>query len=292
MHVTPGLDALHALVPRRSGQARGIALVGKRVRPKAGDVLEVGLRDGRLAYLQMVAESPMGDVARVLAGRHRPRPSDVASLVAAPHEYLIFAMLGQLVRDGHAVRIGGWLVPDGTWSGLRLSPRYDRSMRVEAWLVTDGRTARQRLESLPDSVRKEFPIWQIGDSQHVADMLLASSTGGLEASELQAWRAEHGLTAAPGAEGADEAGDEPGVEHYALFGTGARLDQVIAGLDERGFSCRVVTDADVAGQVLVIRAGARAPGFIDDQWDQVEEVVTAAGGEYDGWEASMGKHRP
>ncbi len=260
--------------------------MAKRVRVQVGDVFEMTLRDGCLAYVQMVSETPIGDVVRVLAGRHCSRPESVASLVAMPHEYLIFAMLVTLVRDGHAQKIGNWPVPDGAWSGLRLSPRYDKSRRLDAWVVTDGRNATQRLEHLPDSLRKELPIWQIGDSVHVLDMLRASNAGGLEASELEAWRRQHGLRA-DSAQSEEHDEDGPGVAHFALFGTDARLDSVIADLGKRGFSCRVVTGPDVDGQVLVIKADPlSAPGFIDDQWDLVEEVANAAGGEYDGWEAS------
>ena len=263
--------------------------MAKRVKVRVGDVFEMTLRDGCLAYVQLASETPIGDVLRVLAGRHRSRPESVASLIAAPHEYLIFAMLVTLVRDGHAQKIGNWPVPEGSWSGLRLSPRYDKSRRLDAWVVTDGRNATQRLEHLPDSLRKELPIWQIGDSVHVLDMLRASNAGGLEASELEAWRRQHGLTADSAQSAEDDEDDGPGVEHFALFGTDARLDSVIAGLGKRGFSCRVVTDPDVDGQVLVIKADPlSAPGFIDDQWDLVEAVVKAAGGEYDGWEAAAG----
>lgn len=264
-------------------------MAGKRVRPGAGDVFEVTLRDGRLAYLQMVRETPVGDVARVLAGRHDWPARDVASLVAAPHEYLMFAMLAVLARDGHARKVGTWPVPDGVWPGLKLSPRYDNARRVEAWLVTDGRTARQRLEVLPDSLRKELPIWQIGDSLHVVDMLMASSAGGLEASELDAWRSEQGLTVPGSAGDADAAGDEPRAEHFVVFDEGAQLDPVIAELANHGFSCTIVAVHDQEKQLLVVKAEPSAPGFVDDQWDRVEEVVTAAGGEYDGWEASAGE---
>lgn len=268
-----------------------IALVGSRIKAKVGDVFEVTLRDGRLAYVQMVAESPVGDVARVLAGRHVSPLPDLQPLVAAPHEYLIYAMLGQLARDGLARRAGNWAVPNGLWSGLKLSPRYDKSRRLEGWVVTDGRVARQRLDSLPDSLRKELPIWQVGDSWHVVDMLAASSSGGLESGELAAWRGEHGLGSDSG-DTPDPAEEAPGVQHFALFPQGDRLDGVIAELAGRGFSCTIVTDLDVEGQLLVINAEPSAPGFIDDQWDRVEEVVKAAGGEYDGWEASTHRPRP
>jgi len=64
----------------------------------------------------------------------------------------------------------------------------------------------------------------------------------------------------------------------------------MAELEGRGFNCSVFTNPDVFdGQLLVIKAEPSAPGFIDDQWDRVEEVVRAAGGEYDGWEAPVGK---
>lgn len=153
----------------------------------------------------------------------------------------------------------------------------------------EGNTFSLAVGFWPDSLRQELPIWQIGDSVHVLDMLRASNAGGLEASELEAWRTQHGLTSDSAQCEEDDQDDGPGVEHFALSGTDARLDSVIADLGKRGFSCRVVADPDVDGQVPVIKADPlSAPGFIDDQWDLVEEVVNAAAGEYDGWEASAG----
>src|SRR5262247_4115289 len=119
---------------RRSDRSRGIVAVGKRVMPQVGDVLEVTLRDGRLAYLQMVSESEIGEVARVLPGRYGSAPGEIGALAAGPRQYLVFAMLRELVRDGYARRLGTWPVPAGTWSGLRLKPWYDKSRRLEAWV--------------------------------------------------------------------------------------------------------------------------------------------------------------
>ena len=45
--------------------------MGRRVKPRAGDVFEVTLRDGRLAYLQMVSETETAELVRVLAGSRR-----------------------------------------------------------------------------------------------------------------------------------------------------------------------------------------------------------------------------
>ena len=61
---------------------------------------------GQFAYLQMVSESSVSDVAPVLRGRPSARPADIASAVAEPHEYLILAMLGQLVRGRPATKVG------------------------------------------------------------------------------------------------------------------------------------------------------------------------------------------
>jgi hypothetical protein len=68
---------------------------------------------------------------------------------------------------------------------------------------------------------------------------------------------------------------------------------VIAEQEKRGFACSVRRDPGVFdGQLPVISAQSSAPSFIDDRWDQVEEVVKAASGEYDGWEASTGRPQP
>src|SRR5260370_22483567 len=109
--------------------------MGRRVKPKAGDVFEVALRDGQLAYLQMVSETETAELVRVLAGRHESAVADLAPLVGQAHEYLMFVALRILVGDGYARRVGSWPVPKGCWSGLRLSPRNGRSGNVEGWLV-------------------------------------------------------------------------------------------------------------------------------------------------------------
>src|SRR5260370_26406982 len=103
--------------------------MGRRVKPKVGDVFEVRLRDGRLAYLQMISESAIGNVARVLSGRHESPARDIGSLVDEPHEYLMYAFLGSLERAAFAANMGNWHVPSGVWWGLKPSTRYDRARR-------------------------------------------------------------------------------------------------------------------------------------------------------------------
>ena len=259
-----------------------------RVKPKVGDVFEVTLRDRRLAYLQMVSESETAEVVRVLAGRFDVPHPDIAALVEAPHEYMMFAELRFLVRDGYARRIGTWPVPShGVWSGLRYVLLLDASGAIRQRSLGDGRTAAVRLDALPaPSERKSIPIWEIGDSLFVVDMLAASSEGALEDDQLAEWRRVNVPEEPADADQDHDIEETPGVQHFAVFAEDAELRGVIADLEKRGFACSVFTDPDAFdGQMLVIDAGSATPGFVDDQWDQVEEAVAAAGGQYDGWEA-------
>jgi hypothetical protein len=260
---------------------------------KAGDVFEVTLRDGKLAYLQKIGDDAIGDFARVLDGRYDSPARDLQVLASGRHEYLIYTYLAGLVSDGMARSVGNWPVPDGAWSGLKLSPRYGKTGQLEAWIVTDGRIARDRLESLPADLRKALPIWQLGDSLHAIDILSASRIGGLDKTELRAWRHDHGISSqgVPEHGSHEEPAEEPGVNHFALFPAKSKLDRVIAALKQAGFTSSVFTDPHLDGQLLIVRAGPTAPGFIDEQSDLVRDVVGSQGGDYDGWEATTGGTR-
>ncbi len=260
-------------------------------KPKVGDVFELVLRDGQLAYLQVVHEqagADLSEVVRVLAGRFAERPDDLARAVAEPHEYLMFAAPRLMASQGYARLAGNWPVPaGGEWSGLRYTLVLGRGGGyVQAWVLTNGRTPLERAEVAPPVLRRrDAPVWQLGPSLDVVDTLMASREGSLEGSELEAWRQTQGVERPKGLLDAD---DESGVRHFAVLPATAKLSGVLAELDHRGFDCSEFTDPDVDGHLLIIRARDDAPGCINDQWDRVEEVVRASGGEYDGWESSMG----
>jgi hypothetical protein len=158
---------------------------------------------------------------------------------------------------------------------------------VQAWVLTNGRTPIERTETAPPmSKRREAPVWQLGPNLDTVDNLMTPREGSLESSELEDRRRSHGME---GPRSVLEAGDESGVRHFALFPATSQHGGVRAELDRRGFDSSEFSDPDlVDGQLLIAKAREDAAGLINDQWDQVEEIVKAAGGEYDGWESSAG----
>lgn len=266
--------------------------MGRIAKPKVGDVFEVTLRDGQLAYLQVVHEQSGGDISevvRVLEGRFASRPSDLPAVVAEPHEYLMFAAPRFMAAEGHARRVGNWPVPQrGGWSGLKYTLVLGRDGHVQAWVLSDGRTPLERSEVPPPiSKRREAPVWQLGPSLDVVDTLMASREGSLEGSEIEKWRAAHGLQ---GSMGLADDDDESAVQHFTLFREGADLGEVVAQLESLGFGCSRLTNPDLFdGQLLVVKVGHSEPASIGDQRKRIEQIVRAAGGGYDGWEATTGK---
>ena len=256
-----------------------------RIKPKAGDVFEVTLRDGRYAYLQMVCDSGFGDVVRVLPGRFGSVCDDVASLVDQPHEYMMFVDLRNLVREGYAVRVANHPVPaQGAWAGLRYALVHGRSGKIDRRVLSDGRSAVEQVAVLPPaSERRSVPLWWIGPAMDVMYHLMASRDRGLEPGELAEWKRKRGIVDPDGAAGAS--GLDGGTRHFAVFPNGARLDSVIAELRQQGFGAEVFDDPDAEARLLVITAEPSVAASVNAQWDQVAAVVEAADGEYDGWEA-------
>jgi hypothetical protein len=263
-----------------------------RIRPRVGDVFEVRLLDGQYAYLQMVGETGMGEVVRVLAGRFRSAREDIAQLVGEPHEYMMFAEVGLLAREEYVRRVGNHAVPPhGAWTGLRYTLGHGRSGTVERRVLSDGgRSALGLFDVLPPpSERRSVPLWWMGPSLDVVCHLMASRDAGLEPEELEQWKKEHGVLK-PGQEAAEPGSPDEGTgtRHFAVFAPGAKLEGVIAELRRVGFAAEVFDDPDTDARLLVITAVEPRSASINDQWDQVAAIVEAAGGEYDGWEAEAG----
>lgn len=259
-----------------------------RAKPKTGDVFEVTLCDERYAYLQMVCDSGFGDVVRVLPGRFRSAREEVASLVDEPHEYMMFADLRNLVREGHAVRVANCPVPaHGAWTGLRYVLIYGRSGKIDRRVLSDGHSAVEQVAVLPPGPeRRSVPLWWIGPGMDVVYHLVASSDRGLEPGELEEWKRKHGILDPESGAGSSDS-DEGGTRHFAVFPKGARLDGVIAELRQQGFDAEAFDNPGVEGRLLVITAPPSRTDSVNSQWDQVAGVVEAAGGEYDGWEATV-----
>jgi hypothetical protein len=119
---------------------------------------------------------------------------------------------------------------------------------------------------------------------------MASRDAGLEPGELEQWKKEHGVLM-PGQQAAGPGSPDEGAgpQHFAVFAPGAKLKGVIADLRRVGFSAEVFDDPDADARLLVITAVEPRSGSVNDQWDQVAPIVEAAGGEYDGWEAEVGR---
>jgi hypothetical protein len=236
-----------------------------------------------------VAEA-FGDVVRVLPGRFDSPQPDTGTLAGMPHEFMMFVSLQELAGHEGVRQVGSFPVPaHGTWNGQRFSVMYRPDLSIRHFALGDGRTAASIHETLPPAAeRRSVPIWLLRPASYVLDVLSASQDGELAPAELDAWRDATGRNDPPAPGPASEEPVEPGVEHLAVFPKRASLDEVMAELGGLGFSSAVRAAPDFDGQLLVIKPDpAVAPGFIDDQWGQIEAIVTAAGGEYDGWEAPV-----
>jgi hypothetical protein len=135
------------------------------MKPKVGDVFEVRLLDGQYAYLQMVGETEMGEVVRVLAGRFPSAREDIAELVGEQHEYMMFAEVELLAREEYVRRVGNHAVPPrGAWTGLRYKLLYGRSQKIERRVLTDdSRSPLGQFDVLPPpSERRSSPLWWMG----------------------------------------------------------------------------------------------------------------------------------
>ena len=231
--------------------------MARSTRPRVGDVFEIMLSDGQIAYLQLVSDSPVGEVVRVLAGRFEEPCADVRDLVDEAH---------------------------GTWSGLRYMLIRGRSGEVVRRVLSDGSQAVEQVPVLPPpGKRRSFPLWWVGPSADAMYHLMASRDRGLEPAELEAWKRERGfLKPETGTVQLDEA---EGARHFAAFAKGAQLDGVIRELGRAGYAAELFDDPDAEEELLVITTGSSVPESVNEQWDQVAGIVESAGGEYDGWEA-------
>src|SRR4051794_10149139 len=84
---------------------------------RSGDLLEVLLRDGRLAYIQYAFPLPPsigGGVFRVLPGRYGTRPDDLAALVQYPEEYRVVWVGEALLEQDLATLVGTFPLPIGS----------------------------------------------------------------------------------------------------------------------------------------------------------------------------------
>jgi hypothetical protein len=243
------------------------------------------LSDGQIAYLQLVSDSPVGEVVRVLAGRFEEPCADVRDLVEEAHEYMMFTTVRLLLKDGYAKNAGNFAVPShGTWSGLRYMLIRGRSGEVVRRVLSDGSQAVEQVPVLPPpGKRRSFPLWWVGPSADAMYHLMASRDRGLEPAELEAWKRERGfLKPETGTAQLDEA---EGARHFAAFAKGAQLDGVIRELGRAGYAAELFDDPDAEEELLVITTGSSVPESVNEQWDQVAGIVESAGGEYDGWEA-------
>ena len=263
--------------------------MGKRLtKTKLGDVFEVVLRDCQLAYLQVVhaqSGADLSDVVRVLEGRYSAPPEDLGRIVAEQHEYLMFASPRLLMADGYARLAGNWPIPSGaSWSGMRYALMFDRNQTVQAWILSSGRVAIERSPAPPPLVRRrDTPVWQLGPSLNTVDILMASREGSLEAGELDAWRLAHRVAGPRPL----IVGDEAGVRHFALFPAGADLRGVTTELSKLNLECSTFARPEILdGLLLIITARGDIQGSVNEQWDRVESIVRASGGEYDGWESA------
>lgn len=102
----------------RQGRTIGVMSMttpGKRIRVKLGDVLELPLPDGPLAYLHYVKyhrDPPVfGELIRVLDGIFEKRPENIKEIVEKPERYVTFFPLGTCGARGWVTRVGNEPIP-------------------------------------------------------------------------------------------------------------------------------------------------------------------------------------
>lgn len=96
-------------------------MIVTRVRPKLGDVVEVPLPDGRLAYVQYVKHHKQpprfGALLRLLPGVYIRRPQAFGNLVREAELYCFFFPLGAACHRRLVTIVANEPIPSGSSGG-------------------------------------------------------------------------------------------------------------------------------------------------------------------------------
>lgn len=255
-------------------------------KPSVGEIYSIRLRDGSLAYVQVVSVDTFGYLVRVLQGRFQSELGlqELKELVRLPHEYQLFSAL-TVGYSGDRIRRAGKAEQPYPWDGLLLSPKLARDQTVQAWILTDGHTAIESMPQLLPEYREKYPIWVLGDFDFTADVLLASSRGGMYSDEIDEWRRRSSSLEAD--ETQARATEETGNVHFAEFSTAKGADASAVLLGELGYFTEIEVFNDPQIWYLVATKPGGTPSTLNVEWDEIAPIVEVNGGIYDGWESMV-----
>jgi len=129
-----------------------------------GDVIEIPLSNGNLAYAQFVynhKEKPVwGHLIRVLPGVFRTRPADFKELVKKEERFCAFFPAGAAVRRGVVKIASSEKIPQGKENLPLFRATNDLSKRGnKRWWLWDGKNSREI--GVLTSEQSDFPLKEI-----------------------------------------------------------------------------------------------------------------------------------
>lgn len=247
-------------------------------RVQVGTVVEIVTPRG-LAYAQYSHRNPLcGDLLRILPGFHDLRPDNFAIIANQPESFFVFLPLRAAIVQGKLTVVAREAIPEAARPFPLFRTRgaiEPTTGRVMDWWLWDGVREWKIGQLTPEQER--LPIRSIWNVELLVERL------------LERWKPYEGdeNAASQGVDHREALESVPfrGLSHYLYFEGRREAEKAADRLTSEGFPSEIQPVEDKAAWlVLITDLHTQTAPEIAVLRAYLEDLATALGGHYDGWE--------